>query len=161
RVALTDYRGIPIIDTLVRPTQPVSNFGTLSPQEQHQLPHAPSFDTVRSQIIGLLDDKIIVGYGLWNFLSLVGITHSAFYTRDCATFLPFLRTLQAPQMPPLGILVNRILGRDFGLLGEHPLEAARAALDLFRSTEPFWEELIDQGQWPNTLPPPNYQNYYT
>jgi hypothetical protein len=56
---------------------------------------------------------------------LFNITHTTFSTRDTATFLPFLRALRATQMPPLGQLVQRVLGRDFGIGAEHPVRPPR------------------------------------
>lgn len=41
------------------------------------------------------------------------------------------------------------------------LEHARAALDLFRSSEQIWENIIASGSWPCALPPAAYSNCFT
>jgi RNA exonuclease 4 len=74
------------------------------------------------------------------------------------------------------------MGRSMGLGYEHPvrpciqssqhsmdqcidltteqLENARAALDLYRSAQQPWENAIDSGSWPCTLPPVGYAEYF-
>jgi hypothetical protein len=41
------------------------------------------------------------------------------------------------------------------------LEKARAAMDLYRSASEVWEAAINAKQWPCTLPPDAFANYYT
>jgi len=162
RVSITDYWGNTILDTFVRPTNPITHFGAFPLDCQQYLVNAPTLHEVSGQVGAQIHDKIIVGYAVWIFLSTLGITHPTISTRDCAIFLPFLRSLRATQLPPLGVLVNRLLGRNIGLIEiEHPIESSRASLDLFRSSERRWEELIDQGQWPCSLPPPEFAAYFT
>jgi hypothetical protein len=75
--------------------QPVTNFGTLTPAEQHKLLHgtrcalvargadfhlidvppsaaseSPSFQNVQVEIAARLHNRIIVGYALWHFLAV-------------------------------------------------------------------------------------------
>lgn len=41
------------------------------------------------------------------------------------------------------------------------LEMARAAIDLFRSCEEVFEDVIRTGAWPCDLPPVSYAEYFT
>ncbi|KAH9835797.1 uncharacterized protein C8Q71DRAFT_797322 [Rhodofomes roseus] len=164
RVTVVDYRGNILLDSLVRPTQPVSDHRTAETGlQQAALASAPTFIDVQRQVVMLIRDKIIIGYALWQFLSVMGLSHPAIDTRDIALFMPFRRSLRSRPniMIPLMTLVNRFMGRHIGLQGEVPVENARAALDLFRSCEHIWEEIIEAGAWPCVLPPAAYANAFT
>ncbi|KZT06366.1 uncharacterized protein LAESUDRAFT_737079 [Laetiporus sulphureus 93-53] len=161
---MVDYRGNILLDTFVRPTQPVSDYRT--PETGLQpltLALAPTFIDVQRQVAALIKDKVIIGYSLWQFLSVLGLAHPAIDTRDVALFMPFRRSLGSkPSVTlPLVTLINRLMGRHIGLHGEFPVEHARAALDLFRSCEHTWEEIIETGAWPCALPPTAYANCFT
>ncbi|KAI0343939.1 hypothetical protein BDW22DRAFT_1419045 [Trametopsis cervina] len=163
RVTMIDYRGFVVYDTYVRPTQPVSDYRAaqtgLTP---YTLARAPPFPEVQQRVANLLRDKLLVGYALWEFLSVMGLSHPAIDTRDVALFLPFRRSLRvrATHVVPLVALVNQLLARNIGLHGEHPVEHARAAMDLFRSCEKVWEGIVASGSWPCALPPDAYANCF-
>lgn len=162
RVAITDYQGNVVLDTFVRPTQPVTDYRYQETGLQPAyLASAPYFHTVQQQVMSLIQEKILIGYALWHFFSVLGIAHPALDTRDVAIFLPFRRSLRCRQILPLPILVNRLMGRNIGLGYEHPVENARAALDLFRTCQELWEGIIDSGSWPCTLPPAAYASCFS
>ncbi|KIP11431.1 hypothetical protein PHLGIDRAFT_63797, partial [Phlebiopsis gigantea 11061_1 CR5-6] len=163
RVTLTDYRGFVIYDSYVRPTSPVTDYRTAETglTAQH-IASAPPFPEVQQRVATMLRGKILIGYGLWEFLSVMGLSHPAIDTRDAALFLPFRRSLhyRSNVQVPLVTLVNRFMGRNIGLHGDFPVEHARAALDLFRSCEQVWEGVIAAGSWPCALPPDAYANCF-
>ncbi|KAI9066664.1 hypothetical protein FKP32DRAFT_345710 [Trametes sanguinea] len=190
RVTLTDYRGTVLLDTYVRPTQPVCDYRTAQTGLQpHHLAEgtpislptgtivlttslwpyvaAPVFIDVQRQVASIIKDKILVGYALWEFLSVMGLSHPAINTRDTALFMSFRRTLghKPNTMVPLEALVKHFMGRDIGQNGDIPrleqVERARAALDLFRSCEQTWEGIIASGAWPCALPPTEYRQCFT
>ncbi|KAI0824078.1 hypothetical protein BC628DRAFT_439964 [Trametes gibbosa] len=164
RVTLTDYRGTVLLDSYVRPTQPVCDYRTAETGLQpHHLAEAPVFIDVQRQVASIIKDKILVGYALWEFLSVINLSHPAINTRDTALFMSFRRTLnQKPNVViPLQTLVKHFMGRDIGQNGDIPVERARAALDLFRSCEQTWEGIISTGAWPCALPPVEYRNFFT
>ncbi|KAI0336079.1 hypothetical protein GY45DRAFT_1316131 [Cubamyces sp. BRFM 1775] len=165
RVTLTDYRGTVLLDTCVRPTQPVCDYRTAETGLQpHHLAEAPVFIDVQRQVASIIRDKILVGYALWDFLSVMGLSHPAINTRDTALFMSFRRTLghKPTTMIPLETLVKHFMGRDIGQSGDIPqVERARAALDLFRSCEQTWEGIIATGAWPCALPPTEYRRCFT
>ncbi|GJE87771.1 exonuclease domain-containing protein [Phanerochaete sordida] len=163
RVTLTDYRGFVIYDTYVRPTQPVSDYRTAQTGlTATHLAGAPPFPEVQQRVAMMLRDRIFVGYALWEFLSVMGLSHPAIDTRDTALFLPFRRSLRyrSNAQVPLVVLVNQFMARNIGLHGDIPTEHARAALDLFRSCEQVWEGIIAAGSWPCALPPDAYANCF-
>ncbi|KAI0728598.1 hypothetical protein C8Q72DRAFT_364994 [Fomitopsis betulina] len=164
RVVIVDYRGNVLLDSFVRPTQPVSDYRTSETGLlQSTLESAPTFIEVQRQVAMLLRDKIIIGYALWQFFSVMGLSHPAIDTRDVALFMPFRRSLRSRPhvMIPLMTLVNRLMGRHIGLHGDDPIEIARSTLDLFRSSEHVWEEVIETGAWPCALPPAAFAGAFT
>jgi len=164
KVTMTDYRGFVIYDTFAPISQPVDAYQLM---QAGLLPHfqtsIPTLEEVRAKVASLLHDKILVGYALWEFLSVLGLSHPAINTRDTALFLPFRRSLgyNPHHMAPLAILINTFMHRDIGLHGDIPVENARAALDLFRSCQKIWEDMIAAGSWPCDLPPDTHANCFT
>ncbi|KAH8100513.1 hypothetical protein BXZ70DRAFT_907203 [Cristinia sonorae] len=164
RVTIVDYRGHVVYDTLIRPTQPVCDYRThftgLRPLD---LAGAPDFHSVQLQVAMHLRDKIVVGHALWNFLSVMGLSHPAIDTRDAALFLPFRKSLKYKPhvIIPLATLMQLLMNRQIGSHGEVAVEDARAAMDLFRSCEQTWESVIKSGAWPCALPPAAYGNCFT
>ncbi|KAH7923995.1 hypothetical protein BV22DRAFT_544301 [Leucogyrophana mollusca] len=155
RVSITDYRGNILLDTFVRPTQPICDYRHAETGLQFtDLMHAPFFHHVQTSVAELVKGKIIVGHAIWNFLSVMGLNHPAIDTRDLALFLPFRRTLRYHGVIALRVLVKHFMERDIGAGYEHPLEIARASIDLFRSCETLWEEIVHSGSWPCALPSP-------
>ncbi|KAI0757253.1 hypothetical protein C8Q80DRAFT_87492 [Daedaleopsis nitida] len=164
RVTLTDYRGRVLLDSFVRPTQPVCDYRTPETGlEARHLVDAPVFIDVQRHVASIIRDKILVGYALWDFLSVMGLAHPALNTRDTALFMSFRRTLgvQPNVRVPLKTLVKQFMGRDIEEHGDIPVERARAALDLFRSCEQIWEGVIATGAWPCALPPVEHRQCFT
>ncbi|EIM92686.1 uncharacterized protein STEHIDRAFT_151995 [Stereum hirsutum FP-91666 SS1] len=154
RISVIDYRGNVLLDTLVRPTLPVTNFRySETGLQTNHFASAPTIDEVKRQVATLISGKILVGHSLWEFLSALQISHPANNTRDLALFDHLRRLLQCRHILSLPILVNRILGRDIGLITEDPTENARAAMDLYRFSEVNWESTLERGGWPCVLPP--------
>ncbi|KAH7914505.1 hypothetical protein BJ138DRAFT_1133350 [Hygrophoropsis aurantiaca] len=162
RVSVTDYRGNILLDTFVRPTQPISDYRHIETGLQFtDLVHAPFFHHVQMSVAALIKGKLIVGHALWNFLSVMGLNHPAIDTRDLALFLPFRRTMQFNGIMSLRVLVKRFMERNIGGGYEHPLEFARASIDLFRSCESVWEEIVYSGSWPCALPSPAHAECFS
>ncbi|KAH8120573.1 hypothetical protein DFH11DRAFT_74416 [Phellopilus nigrolimitatus] len=162
RVSVTDYRGNVLYDSFVRPTIRVEDYRTLVTglQAEH-LASAPHPAAVREQVSAIVRGKIVVGHSMWIHFSLLGMCHPAIDTRDVALFLPFHRTLSSSSVKPLKTLVSHLMRRKIGQGYEHPLEEARAALDLFRSYEDQWEDEVRAGAWPSALPPSSYGRFFT
>ncbi|KAI0786055.1 hypothetical protein C8Q75DRAFT_808837 [Abortiporus biennis] len=164
RVTMVDYRGNVLLDTLINPTQAITNYRTeLTGLLPVHFNNAPSFHEVQSRVAALLKDKIVIGYALWQFLGGLGLTHPAIDTRDAALFMPFRKTLQSrsSNIIPLATLMQYLMNRSIGVHGDYPDEQARATLDLFRSCEQVWENIIKSGAWPCCLPPSECGHCFT
>ncbi|KZT40116.1 hypothetical protein SISSUDRAFT_1019342 [Sistotremastrum suecicum HHB10207 ss-3] len=162
RISLIDYRGQTVYDVFVQPTHSVTDYHheTTGLDANHLASGIP-FQLVQETVAQIIRGKILVGYRIWLDLSVLGLQHPAVDTRDTALFLPLRRSIGSiNEIPSLANLVGRFLRRRLGFGYQHPLEDARAAVDLFRSCEEQWETYIEAGQWPCALPPVNYESYF-
>ncbi|KNZ74172.1 RNA exonuclease 4 [Termitomyces sp. J132] len=155
RVSIVDYRGDVVLDTYVQPTHKIEDYRS---QETgiyiHDLINAPSFQEVQLRVSSIVKNKILVGHCLWTFLSVLGLSHPALYTRDLALFRPMRRKLKSRVIVSLPILVHKYMGCTV-------LELARVAMDLFRCCERDFEKIIEDGGWPCNLPPSAFAEYFT
>ncbi|KAJ3797820.1 hypothetical protein GGU11DRAFT_682871, partial [Lentinula aff. detonsa] len=160
--SVVDYRGSILLDTFVRPTHHVHSLRFLETNIQlSDVANAPVFDEVRNRVASLIQGKIIVGHSLWVFLSIMGLSHSTLETRDLALFRPLRRKLHSSRIVDLPTLVYIYMGQKIGRSTEDSLENARACIDLFRSCEVQFEDVVHVGAWPCDLPPTSYSQYFT
>ncbi|KAF8739294.1 hypothetical protein AX14_010078 [Amanita brunnescens Koide BX004] len=164
RVALVDYQGHIVLDKFVTPTLPVTDYrssATGITEEELASSEALSFPVVQQHVANLIKGKILVGHSLWNDLSVLGIPHSAADTRDVALYQPFRNALKMPQqIIGLQTLAWQLMCRRCQEGYLHPVENARAALDLYRSCSSEWEDATSKGNWPCALPPSTFSRCY-
>ncbi|KIJ45474.1 hypothetical protein M422DRAFT_227034 [Sphaerobolus stellatus SS14] len=164
RVSVVDSRGHVLIDTYVQPTMPVADYRTASTGIQPESLTAGSamnFSEVQRRVAELIRDRILVGYCLWTDLSVLGIAHPAVLTRDVGLFLPFRAALgKQKQLFGLPTLVHHLMRRRIQMRRVDSLENARASLDLYRSYQTNWEEMVSAKQWPCVLPPSTFSRCY-
>ncbi|KAJ7580719.1 hypothetical protein C8J56DRAFT_794671 [Mycena floridula] len=178
RVAIVDYQGQTVLDTYVVPTVQVTDYRTattgiqpshlsgkrLSPNFADMLGpgNAVQFSVVQEHVAKLLKGNILVGHSLWTDLSVLGIAHPAVNTRDVGLYHPFRNALRSPNhVVGLQTLAWQLMRRRCQQHESNPLENARAALDLYRTSEQDWETAISHGTWPCALPPSSYSRCYS
>ncbi|MFC1865011.1 3'-5' exonuclease [Chloroflexota bacterium] len=62
-IAIVDSDGIPLLDTLIRPTIPVPSSATsIHGISQNHVSNAPSFDIIFSELLTIVENKILVIY---------------------------------------------------------------------------------------------------
>ncbi|KAG6334040.1 hypothetical protein ID866_5043 [Astraeus odoratus] len=120
----------------------------------------PPFDRVQQHVAELIKGKVIVGHSLWNDLSVLGIPHLAVATRDVALYLPFRNALRSNQPVGLQTLMWHLMCRRCQDGHHHPVENARASLDLYRTVATEWEGAVSTGNWPCSLPPSSFSRCY-
>ncbi|PFH50802.1 hypothetical protein AMATHDRAFT_75377 [Amanita thiersii Skay4041] len=164
RVAVVDYRGQLVFDKFVAPTMPVTDYRTSTTgitEADLYSNDAWPFNDLQQYVANLIKDKIIVGHSLWNDLSVLGIPHPAAATRDVALYQPFRNALRTPQqIVGLQTLAWQLMCRRCQEGQLHPIENARAALDLYRSSSEEWERAISRCDWPCALPPSTFSRCY-
>ncbi|CAE6503713.1 unnamed protein product [Rhizoctonia solani] len=76
KVIIVDYWGNAMLDTFVRPTEPVVDYRTAQTKitdEDLDGSQALPFAIVQAKVIELISGYIVVGHSLWNDLSVLGI----------------------------------------------------------------------------------------
>jgi len=183
QVVIRDYSTDSIYDEFVRPPPTVQivdyrrEATALAGGEIHGS-RAVDFDTVQTDVWGILQDRLLVGHRLWDSLHLLNIQHPLSDTRDLALYLPFqpdlnvntppLLNIQPPVIVPLVELTRSHLQPMHWLRADTPRvdasDYAEAQMLLYQSVRPTWESLIALGH-PVSAPPPNQfrigdHNYY-
>lgn len=135
RVTVVDEGGAAVVDTLVRPDEPVADYLTRYSgvtAEMLEGPGAVPFEAARESFLRAVRAcDVLVGHSLENDLAALRVTHARVV--DTAVLFPHPRG--PPRKQSLRHLAARHLGRDIqqgGAAGHCPLEDARAALDLAR-----------------------------
>ncbi|KAM6498032.1 hypothetical protein JOM56_005980 [Amanita muscaria] len=164
RVALVDYQGHIVFERFVEPTMAVTDYRTSTTgiaESDLASNEVLPFAVVQQYVANLIKGKVLVGHSLWNDLSVLGIPHSAAATRDVALYQPFRNALKMPQQViGLQTLAWQLMCRRCQEEQLHPVENARAALDLYRSQAEEWEDAITKGNWPCALPPSTFSRCY-
>ena len=149
RVTIVDWHGNTVYDTLVQPTDPVTDYRThISGITAASLIDALDWETCRAQVQQLLHDKILVGHALKNDLHALWIYHPWQQTRDTAKYAPFMKTrfddgILWPRK--LRDLVQEKLHRRIQTpdKAHSPIEDAFAAMQLYKSVRTKWEKVME------------------
>jgi RNA exonuclease 4 len=142
RVAIVDWDGNVLLDTFVKPTEPVTDYRTfvsgVRPEDIHSA-DAMDFEKCRSLVRCLVANKILCGHAIYNDLEVLRYTHPWFLIRDSAAYEPFLKHGYRPKR--LKDLANEFLGIDIQIEGgEHcPVEDARAVMEIYKNIQHEWD----------------------
>lgn len=155
RVSIVDFYGNLLLNTFVKPTEPVTDYRTfVSGVRPHNLDSsdAMEFHACRSLVQQFLQDKILVGHGLINDLQVLQLTHQWYHLRDSATYDPFLKPFGRPKR------LKELAAQELGIIiqregEEHcSLEDARAVMMLYRNKQHEWDYTV-KAQWNNVRCP--------
>ncbi|KAG2023866.1 MipD protein [Coprinopsis cinerea AmutBmut pab1-1] len=161
RVTLIDHRSAVLLDTYVQPTHRITDYRTESTGLNYlHFQNAPTFESVQRATAKMIMNNVIVGHRLWEFLSVMGLSHPAIDTRDLALFRPLRKRLKSRCILDLRTLVRFFVGKDVGYGYEDSLENAIAAMELFRVCHPIFEGIVEAGAWPCDLPPVSYSRHF-
>jgi RNA exonuclease 4 len=151
RVCIINWNGKKLMDSLVLPREPVTDYRTfVSGISRQDLESDGVLDVeeCRSRVLELLEGKILVGHALKNDLHALGITHPWYDTRDTAKYEPFMKIrfddgILWPRK--LKELAKDKLGRDVQKLGasHSAFEDAKTALDLYKLVRLKWEKAME------------------
>jgi len=146
RVSLVGSDGSVLLDKFVRVGERVTDFRThvsgICPGDVSG-PNAIDFEVVRHVVATLICNRVLVGHGLQNDLSVLQLTHPFAYTRDTSLYEPFMRfdcytgtfksrKLSALAYQYLGYIIQNAASHD-------SCEDALAALNLYYSVQDEWE----------------------
>ena len=141
RVSIVDGTGKEILDKHVATEEKITDYRTdKSGIRPHHLVGAPDFESVRSEVVTRLKDKIIVGHGLDNDFEVLGYYPPKHSIRDTADY--FSEFKKKCKTPSLKTLARTELGEKIQS-GEHDsVEDARVALRLYLKVRGDWEARV-------------------
>ena len=152
RVTLANYDGECIYDTLVQVLETVTDYRTfvsgITPQDLEEGGSAIPFEECRSQVLSLIQDKIVVGHGLKNDFRVLGHTHPWALTRDTAKYEPFMKVDPTGEKDFIPKKLKVLAKDKLGLVIQEdgvphcPLEDAVAALELYKKHRSKWEKAM-------------------
>jgi len=98
RVTIVDWNSHILLDTYVKPTHTVTDYRThVSGITIDHLTHknkAQHFDWVRTHVLQLIKDKVVIGHALHNDLDALQIQHHWYLLRDTSHYPAFMQILQ-------------------------------------------------------------------
>lgn len=123
---------------------------------------------------------VLSDIGCLTVLPVLGIKQAAIMTRDISLYIP-IRTKYKSRLvgPPLCLIARDLMGlriqcegRIDSVCSSSPspgshtkkilqLEDARAAMDIYKTSESQWEGSIRAGTWPSALAPERFSRYYS
>ena len=139
RVSIVNYQGYQLYDSFVQPKEIVTDYRTpFSGITPALLSQARTLEAVQSDIMQLLEGRILVGHGLRKDLHVMMLGHPKRDIRDTSRH-PIFRLLAGGRTPSLKKLAKEVLDVDIQA-GEHSsIEDARAAMLLFRTEKESFE----------------------
>ncbi|KAF6766241.1 hypothetical protein DFP72DRAFT_11900 [Ephemerocybe angulata] len=161
RVTLVDYNGNTLLDTYVRPTYHITDYRSAQTGlDYSHLQAAPTFTQVQDAVARLIQNNILVGYRIWDFLSGIGLNHPAIDTRDMALYRPLRKRLKSRFLIELPTLVRWFIGKEIGRGYENSLEDGVSSMELYQACQTRFESVISSGAWPCDLPPISFARYF-
>mmetsp|Transcript_39510 Transcript_39510/g.58050 ORF Transcript_39510/g.58050 Transcript_39510/m.58050 type:complete len:382 (+) Transcript_39510:107-1252(+) len=155
RVSMVNWEGAIILDTFVKVKVPVTDFRTFVSgvtAQDIESEDAVDFDVCRHLVQTILNGRVLIGHALVNDLSALMINHPWYYTRDTATYTPFMqlrmsresnlghemkaRKLRDLAWDKLGICIQQ-MGN-----AHSSVEDAIVALELYKLARNEWETLV-------------------
>lgn len=154
RATVVDINGNTLLDTYVRPTYHVTDYrASFTGLNYAHLQGAPSFAQVQEEVSRLIQNNIIVGHRIWDFLSAMGLNHPAIDTRDMALYRPLRKRMKSKYILDLRTLVRWFLGKEPIDTFENSLESSILSMELYLAFQTQFEAVINTGAWPCDLPP--------
>eukprot|EP00063_Salmo_salar_P050787 XP_014025622.1 PREDICTED: apoptosis-enhancing nuclease-like [Salmo salar] len=168
RCSLVDYHGNVLYDKYICPCQPVTDYRTRwSGIQRHHFQNALPFPEARTEILRILEGKVVIGHALYNDFQVLDLTHPGHMIRDTSgtRLLRQLAGFPTKRCVSLKILTNGLLNRKIqvGRKGHSSVEDALASLDLYKLVEREWEQDMRERMrdWDiGTLPDPTTSNHY-
>lgn len=160
RVSIVNWDNIVVLDTFVKVSVPVTDYRTFVSgvrSEDIESDSAMSLKDVRELVQTIIRGKVLIGHGLQNDLTSIGITHPWTDIRDTAIYKPFMKlsppspSIDSYTLSPsrenilrprkLRELALEVLGKKIQVMGKPhcPTEDAIASMDLYKHARNDWE----------------------
>ncbi|KAJ2060399.1 3'-5' exonuclease [Coemansia sp. S146] len=139
RVSIVNYYGHVILDTYVKPLEPVTDYRTwVSGIRKADLAHGRAFKVVQEEVADLVKDRVLVGHAIKNDLAALMISHPPLLIRDTSRY-PEFKKLNKGAAPALRKLAASLLSITIQE-GEHSsVTDAKTTMLLYRKVKDEWE----------------------
>ncbi|KAJ2757242.1 3'-5' exonuclease [Coemansia pectinata] len=139
RVSIVNYYGHVILDTYVKPLEPVTDYRTwVSGIRKADLAHGRAFKVVQEEVATLVKDRVLVGHAIKNDLAALMISHPPLLIRDTSRY-PEFKKLNKGAAPALRKLAASLLSITIQE-GEHSsVTDAKTTMLLYRKVKDEWE----------------------
>ncbi|KAI5840704.1 ribonuclease H-like domain-containing protein [Morchella snyderi] len=141
RVSIVNFHGHLVMDTFVKPKEPVTDWRTwISGVSPANMKTAITFEEAQKKVSDSLQDRILVGHAVHHDLEALMLSHPKRDIRDTSRH-PAFRKMSQGRTPGLKKLTKEILGYEIQG-GEHSsIEDARACMSLYRLQKDSFESL--------------------
>ncbi|KAJ2456924.1 3'-5' exonuclease [Coemansia sp. RSA 2424] len=142
RVSIVNYYGHVVLDTFVKPVEPVTDYRTwVSGIRKTDLARGRPFKVVQEEVAALFKDRVLVGHAIKNDLAALMISHPPLLIRDTSRYSEF-RKLNKGAAPALRKLAASLLSITIQE-GEHSsVTDAKTTMLLYRKVKDAWELLL-------------------
>ncbi|KAJ2485153.1 3'-5' exonuclease [Coemansia sp. RSA 2320] len=142
RVSIVNYYGHVVLDTFVKPLEPVTDYRTwVSGIRKADLVGARAFALVQAEVAELIRERVVVGHAIKNDLAALMLTHPPLLTRDTSRYEGF-RKLNKGSAPSLRKLAASVLSITIQE-GEHSsVTDAKTTMLLYRKAKDDWEKIL-------------------
>lgn len=147
RCSIVSYQGHVIYDKYVKPEGDITDYRTRwsGIREQHMVT-ATEFNVAQTEIIKILEGKVVVGHALHNDFKVLKYSHPRSLTRDTSK-MPFLKKVAGfplRESVSLKNLAKQLLRQSIqvGSDGHCSVEDACTTMQLYRLVEVAWEQQL-------------------
>jgi RNA exonuclease 4 len=152
RVTIVNWNGDIVYDQLIRPSETVTDYRTfvsgITAANLENDDDVTDFQTCRTQVLELVQNKIIVGHALKNDLSALQIKHPWQQIRDTAKYEPFMKQRFEDGVFWPRKLKELVYENVNGMVIQQPgkphsaYEDAYAAMQLYQTVRNKWEKVM-------------------
>jgi len=141
RVSVVDFHGNVLLDSYVKPTQPVTQYRTwVSGIRPRHLKNADGFNAVKKNVAQLIKDKILIGHAIHHDLQALAIQHPPELIRDTSTYQPLWILANTTRSPSLKRLAKLILDLKIQKQSHCSIDDAKATMAIYRTQQEEWED---------------------
>lgn len=141
RVSVVDFHGNVLLDSYVKPTQPVTQYRTwVSGIRPRHLKNAGGFKAVTKNVAKLINNKILIGHAIHHDLQALAIQHPPELIRDTSTYQPLWILANTTRSPSLKKLAKLLLDLKIQKQSHCSIDDAKATMAIYRTQQEEWED---------------------
>ncbi|PLW19600.1 hypothetical protein PCANC_12138 [Puccinia coronata f. sp. avenae] len=153
RVSVVDFDGNVLLDSYVKPNQPVTQYRTwVSGIRPRHLKDASGFRAVKSNVAKLIDKKVLVGHAIHHDLRALKLHHPPELIRDTSTYQPLWVLVNTTCSPSLKNLAKVLLDLKIQKASHCSIDDAKATMAIYRTQQEEWEDELMKAKKQQPVP---------